>query len=278
MVGNMMSGKTEFVRKLKNFIEEDENYSNVHLVDEDELLKTINMSKEAMYLDKDNEKQHRALIKGNIVHHLDQEKIVIVDAANYIKGYRYELYCLCKERETTQCLILMNVGIDELLRRNHSLKTYHSSTIEAVQQRFEYPSVDDRWELPLIEIFNSYNEEKIKLSMKQVLNLIIDGMKQKPNMATLPTTIVSSTNIISFGQIINNIQLELLEKMKDVIPVTEIPIENSKIPFMLKRDYRKAEIKRVATQFRQRNKELTHSTNIQLITTHFIDYINTSLL
>jgi protein KTI12 len=44
-------------------------------------------------------------------HNLTTEKIVIVDSLNYIKGYRYELYCSARTVRTPHCAVW--VGCEE---------------------------------------------------------------------------------------------------------------------------------------------------------------------
>ena len=41
------------------------------------------------------------------------ERIVIVDSLNYIKGYRYELYCLSKHVKTPQCVLHCDVAPED---------------------------------------------------------------------------------------------------------------------------------------------------------------------
>jgi protein KTI12 len=58
------------------------------------------LNKEEYYKDSAHEKILRASIKSNVEKFLDPSRIVIVDAQNYIKGYRYELYCLARNAQT----------------------------------------------------------------------------------------------------------------------------------------------------------------------------------
>ncbi|MEQ2172197.1 kti12, chromatin associated, partial [Goodea atripinnis] len=36
---------------------------------------------------------------------VNKDNIVILDSLNYIKGYRYELFCLTKHAQTPHCLV-----------------------------------------------------------------------------------------------------------------------------------------------------------------------------
>jgi protein KTI12 len=63
------------------------------------------MVKADYYKDSQSEKIMRAAIKSQVEKFIDQNRVVIVDSMNYIKGYRYELFCLCRSAMTTLCVV-----------------------------------------------------------------------------------------------------------------------------------------------------------------------------
>ncbi|XP_046688943.1 protein KTI12 homolog, partial [Homalodisca vitripennis] len=50
-------------------------------------------------------KKIRSILKSETLRLLGRDNVVILDAANYIKGYRYELYCASKNSKTTQVTV-----------------------------------------------------------------------------------------------------------------------------------------------------------------------------
>lgn len=55
--------------------------------------------------DPTQEKILRASLKSNVEKYIDPKRVVILDSMNYIKGYRYELYCLARNAMTTLCIV-----------------------------------------------------------------------------------------------------------------------------------------------------------------------------
>jgi protein KTI12 len=55
----------------------------------------------------------RGFIKSNVEKHISQDTVVIVDSMNYIKGYRYELYCLARSAKTTNCTLYLNTSYEK---------------------------------------------------------------------------------------------------------------------------------------------------------------------
>lgn len=52
-----------------------------------------------------SEKEARAVVYGRVKRLLGRDSIVIVDGMNYIKGWRYQLWCEGKSAATTSCVV-----------------------------------------------------------------------------------------------------------------------------------------------------------------------------
>ena len=93
-------GKTTFSKKLKQYLEI-KGAKKVVLINEE----SENVNKRLGYREASNEKKTRGSLKSAVDHHLGPETFVIVDSMNYIKGYRYELFCISKSLRTPHCCI-----------------------------------------------------------------------------------------------------------------------------------------------------------------------------
>jgi len=100
IVGGPCSGKTYIATKLKEFIEKEKGKCVVHINEE-----LLGVNKVDFYKDSTVEKIIRAKLKSNVEKNLDDKTFVIIDSLNYIKGYRYELYCLVRTYMTRHCVV-----------------------------------------------------------------------------------------------------------------------------------------------------------------------------
>lgn len=57
------------------------------------------------YGDPAREKALRAALRAAVERRLSRQDVVILDSLNYIKGFRYELYCLARAARTPLCLV-----------------------------------------------------------------------------------------------------------------------------------------------------------------------------
>ena len=95
MAGIPCSGKTTRARLIAEYLTEEIKLDTIIINEE-----LLDMSKAEYYRDSTYEKILRASLKSNVEKHIDQQRVVILDSMNYIKGYRYELYCLARNAQT----------------------------------------------------------------------------------------------------------------------------------------------------------------------------------
>lgn len=95
IVGGPGSGKSTRAIELKNFFES-QKQKVVHVVSENEIIKDSGIPKNDVYEKSQLEKIIRADLKSNSLRKLNRNDLVIIDGGNYIKGYRYEIYCASK--------------------------------------------------------------------------------------------------------------------------------------------------------------------------------------
>ena len=110
------------------------------------------MSKAAYLRDPTQEKILRASLKSNVEKYVDQSRVVILDSMNYIKGYRYELYCLARNSMTTLCLVFCDTdketarewceSLEETKESNH----FPPDLFEDYASRMEFPNQAKRWD------------------------------------------------------------------------------------------------------------------------------------
>lgn len=72
----------------------------------------LGLNKAEYLKDPQSEKILRASIKSNVEKFMDQQRVVIVDSLNYIKGYRYELYCLARNAQTNTVTVFVDTDIE----------------------------------------------------------------------------------------------------------------------------------------------------------------------
>ncbi len=98
--GNPCTGKTSVANKLLDYFQS-KGISNIELINEEYL----KITKKDGYGSSFNEKSTRGALKSAVDHKLNSECYVIVDSLNYIKGFRYELYCSARTFRTPSCVV-----------------------------------------------------------------------------------------------------------------------------------------------------------------------------
>lgn len=113
------------------------------------------LARNNVYTDAGLEKQLRDRLKSDVARLLSRDVLVILDALNYIKGFRYELYCLTREARTTHCVVHPLVPqemCEQWNAQRPEAEQYTPEVLAALGQRFEAPDESNRWDRPLVQL------------------------------------------------------------------------------------------------------------------------------
>lgn len=195
LCGLPSSGKSTRTQELQLYFEG--KGKKVHIVTENFIVPKSGHQKNEYFFDSKNEKMGRADLKSEALRSLNRDDVVILDAGNYIKGYRYELYCASKESRTTKCTLYCairkeqafefnqkrtvtedNLSVD-VSQLNNSHVAYTKEIFDALCLRFEEPQSNNRWDSPLFTVF-----PEDKLDLDGINQSLFETKPPKPNQST----------------------------------------------------------------------------------------------
>ncbi|KAL1874303.1 kti12, chromatin associated [Diaporthe australafricana] len=156
-----------------------------------------------------SEKDARASLSSAVKRVLSTRDIVILDGLNYIKGWRYQLYCEAKNLSTPNVLLQVGcppdraraVNEERLLRREEALTAgqsvagddeapegaYEPGNWENLVFRHEEPNPMSRWDSPLFTLIWEDDEAQTKKVFDEMWEVIAgEGRKIiRPNQSTV---------------------------------------------------------------------------------------------
>ncbi|KAK7692458.1 hypothetical protein QCA50_004083 [Cerrena zonata] len=185
ITGYPSSGKSRRALQLKTHLEsrlQDPNYAGpklkVQIISDDELNLDRNV-----YSDSRSEKPARGALFTAMQRQMSQDTILIIDSLNYIKGFRYQMYCAARELKLRVCTIFV-VTTQDLAREwnetRQDSKVYPSETFENLVQRYEEPSSMVRWDSPLFTV--PWLDEDIPAD--DIWKAVTEGNIKPPNAGT----------------------------------------------------------------------------------------------
>merc|ERR1711874_675493 len=148
LTGFPASGKTSTAVKIQEFFKQKE--KEVVVVSEEQLLG--GQDKNVIFSDSKHEKEVRGRLKSEVVRLLSKENVIICDGLNYIKGFRYELYCASKSGKTTQATVQCDLSEQDAAAFNKARDKkdqYNQDIFTGLVQRYEAPVSSNRWDSPL---------------------------------------------------------------------------------------------------------------------------------
>ncbi|KAI5832839.1 chromatin associated protein KTI12 [Schizophyllum commune Tattone D] len=183
--GYPCSGKSTIAQRVKDDLErrlQDPEYKG-------SALRVVVVSDESLsiprsvYNDSRSEKPARGALLTAVQRNMNQDTILIVDAPNYIKGFRYQMYCAAREAKLRVCTLYTVATADVCRSRNEARpeeQRYAPETLENMIARFEEPSSMVRWDSPLFTI--TWTDEE--LPMDSIWDAVTHGNVKPPNAGT----------------------------------------------------------------------------------------------
>lgn len=198
VTGFPSSGKTKRAGELRDYLES--RGKTVKVIGENHAIPKSGFRKNEYFHDSQKEKIVRAYLKSEAIRLMNKEDVVILDAGNYIKGYRYELYCASKAARTTQCTMYCALStsqaweFNEQRRRPDELEhsadeddskldngsvPYTRDIFDALVLRYEEPIANNRWDAPLFTVLTDK-----QTPFSEVFAALYEKKPPPPNLST----------------------------------------------------------------------------------------------
>ncbi|KAL6070180.1 kti12, chromatin associated [Balamuthia mandrillaris] len=268
MCGIPASGKTTRAQELERFLKEQCGKSTL-LINEE----SLHINKKDTYKDNFSEKNTRATLKAAVERHLTREVVVIIDSLNYIKGYRYELYCIARSQRTPHCIVYCNVPRETARQWNQNREdALNEALFEDLANRFEEPNDRNRWDNPL---FVLTPEEPTCL--EEVRAALFDRVSKAPNLATIPQKLSDTNFVYEMDKRTKEIVSAILQAQSESAVLGDnIVVPHTTQTVRLVRKLTMPELRRMRAQF-QKITQLHPPKSLEEIGQLFVCYINTSL-
>ncbi|KAI5120338.1 hypothetical protein M0805_009414 [Coniferiporia weirii] len=184
--GYPASGKSRRASQLKTYFEQrlqEPSYDGPKLkviVLSDDVLNI----KRHVYDDGRQEKPARGSLFTAMQRSINKDAIVIIDGMNYIKGFRYQMYCAAREHRIRVCTLYVVARPEHCrewnLARGEGEDSYSSATLENLITRFEEPSSMVRWDSPLFTV--PWIDDEVPGD--EIWKAITEGYVKPPNAGT----------------------------------------------------------------------------------------------
>lgn len=212
------------------------------------------------------EKNMRAALKSAVERSLTASKVVILDSTNYIKGYRYELFCITRQTKTCQCVIYLDISKDIAQTRNSE---YPEALFADLVNRMEVPNQKNKWDSPLIIL-----REGEDVPFDRIFDVIVNGRKLTENMATVKAPAVVQDYLYLVDQTIQRCIERVVKGQEEFEEGTEFSVPGTEKMFSYCRKVTVLQLKKVKQQFLKINK--MHPCDIEKCADTFMDYVNSA--
>eukprot|EP00300_Choanocystis_sp_HF-7_P033627 c4600_g1_i2.p1 GENE.c4600_g1_i2~~c4600_g1_i2.p1 ORF type:complete len:275 (+),score=45.92 c4600_g1_i2:123-947(+) len=196
MCGRPSTGKTTRALELATYLRETRGIEVV-IVNEE----SLELDRNSCYTTQKDEKNFRGNIRSAIDRALAADVVVIADHMNYIKGFRYELFCAAKALSTPSCVLFCDVEFEVAAAWNAArvpeTLAYGPALLEDLWSRFEVPNGMQRWDKP---VFHCVGAES-PTPCGDVAAHLLDSAAPRPNMATVITRVADASFVTELDRL-----------------------------------------------------------------------------
>ncbi|KAI9256643.1 chromatin associated protein KTI12, partial [Phascolomyces articulosus] len=276
LTGFPSSGKTTRAKQIEQYLlqrlQAEERSMRVHIINDD----TLNVSKDA-YREAREEKKARGAMLSAVERLLTRDDIVIADGMNYIKGFRYQLYCVARGISTPHCVVHAGTPIamaKEWNTNRESAAAYDPTVFDELVTRYEEPDSKNRWDSPLFTVI--YDDESAPGD--KIWDAVILRKPPPPNMSTISKPVSDTSYVYKLDKVTLEIINAVTEGQKEFgiggLPMV-VPHASTKV-INPSRSVTLSELRRLRKQFVSINKMRT-TLDTDRLGDIFVDYLNTNL-
>lgn len=270
LCGIPCSGKTRRAKELAEYLEDQCPGTPVYVLGDD-----LSTSKDTCYTDSWQEKTIRASLKSSVERHLTPDSVVILDSLNYIKGYRYELYCLSKHLKTPHCVLLCETPVETAKEWNSARDPslgYSSEVFDELVMRFEAPDSRNRWDLPL---FVLYPDDP--LPGESLIGALLHRKAPPPNQSTQTQPLSETSFLHKLDRLTQDVVSGIMAAQRTGVPGESILLSGTREKVELGRPVTMAELRRLRKQFISYTK-LHPVSDYDDVVTLFVQYLNRTVM
>ncbi|XP_048351735.1 protein KTI12 homolog [Sphaerodactylus townsendi] len=208
----------------------------------------------------------RAALRAEAERLLSRRDVVIVDAGNELKSFRYELYCLSKHTGTPHCLLLCPGGAPRPDR-----------------PPLEAPDSRNRWDWPL---FTAPEDPSEPLPLPEIRAALFERRPPPPNQSTRSQPLQAAGFLHQLDRLTQDMVAALMAAQRNgvgpgqVIPLAVEGLGQEPPGLLLSRAVSLAELSRLRRQFLSYAKMHPGEgeENLPQLGSMFVQYLNSNLL
>eukprot|EP00047_Mylnosiga_fluctuans_P011052 m.19382 g.19382 ORF g.19382 m.19382 type:complete len:270 (-) comp3434_c0_seq1:246-1055(-) len=216
------------------------------------------------------EKLSRGALKSEVDRLLQKDTVVIADGPNYIKGYRYELYCIARSMKTPHCVIHVAASKDTCAGWNATTARYPEALFNELVSRFECPDSRNRWDSPL---FTCVPEES--LPQDAIYQALFESSVAAPTLSVQSQPLSATNFLHELDSITQDIIAAMLKAQATFVPGDAIAVPGCDKKVTLKRAVGLPELRRLRRQFIAFTK--THPMGVPQIASTFVEFLEHGL-
>ncbi|CAI2191956.1 16017_t:CDS:2, partial [Funneliformis geosporum] len=212
LCGIPSSGKTRRANQIMQYFVErfsnEKKTNSVNLINDE----SLGITKDSYKDTRIEEKKARGTLLSAVERLISKDDLIIADGMNYIKGFRYQLYCIARAVGTPHCVVYCGIPVEVAREWNskRSVDGYDATVFDELVSRFEEPDDRNRWDSPLYTVL--YSDSAVPYD--GIWNSVINKKPIPPNLSTVSKPVSETNYLYELEKATQDIINEVLDAQK----------------------------------------------------------------
>ena len=209
LCGVPCSGKTTVTNELVQVFRDRGICKKIQIINEESLL----LNRKECYASSLSERKARDTLKAAVERVLSKDCLVICDSLNYVKGFRYELFCKARTMLTLSCVVYCENN--DTLEFNRG---YEDDVCKDLVRRMEVPNENVKWDKPLFRVSKEMvtglviNEKKQDwfVLLESIINYLTSNGHVAATLASVPSLLRETNYLFDFDRLTQTVEKGIL--------------------------------------------------------------------
>uniref|UniRef100_A0A1I7ZMB1 Protein KTI12 homolog n=1 Tax=Steinernema glaseri TaxID=37863 RepID=A0A1I7ZMB1_9BILA len=236
VTGGPASGKTTIVERIVEHFKANGYKGKITIVKDSDFLHFSRSN----YNDSHKEREHRNFLRSTVQKELTKDSLVICDSLNYIKGFRYELFCIGKLVQTTYAVVHCDAAeatCSWLNEQKPEEERYSEPKIGELLMRYERPEGKNRWDSPLYVVkvgrrettaavdpedmnvdFDYPSPRFVDVPLDDIYSWLVEGKALSANLSTQSAPLAKTNFLHDLDRVTQEIVAAIMEQQRMAVP------------------------------------------------------------
>lgn len=216
LCGAPLAGKTTLANEIAEYAAKEYPDLDVVIIN----FESLKINRTTSFMNSMTEKRVNEMLRTAVERQLTLKRVVILDALNMIKGFRYELFTRAREVGTPHCVVYVETSRETALNRNNlrpESTRYPEKAFNDLFPRVEIPDPARRWDNPMFT-----QHENAPSIAKEIMDAMAGAKASLVSFSTTPIRLEAPTFVRDLDRLTQEVLRQIMTFQNTAPPLGSV--------------------------------------------------------